>query len=33
MVLRLGVQDRYDTLSGQSKRNDVNYFATLLFKF
>lgn len=33
MVLRLGVQDRYDTLSGQSRRNDVNYFATILFKF
>jgi hypothetical protein len=33
MVLRLGVQDRYDTLSGQSRRNDLNYFATLLFKF
>ena len=33
MVLRLGVQERYDTLPGQSKRNDLNYFATLLFKF
>ena len=33
MVLRLGVQDRYDTLSGLSRRNDLNYFATLLFKF
>lgn len=33
MVLRLGVQDRYDTLPGQSRRNDLNYFATLLFRF
>jgi hypothetical protein len=33
MVLRLGVQDRYDTLPGQSRRNDLNYFTTLLFKF
>lgn len=33
MVLRLGVQDRYDTLPGLSRRNDLNYFATLLFKF
>lgn len=33
MVLRLGVQDRYDSLPGTAKRNDVNYFTTLLFKF
>jgi hypothetical protein len=33
MVLRLGVQDWYDTNPGPAKRNDVNYFATLLFKF
>lgn len=33
MVLRLGVQDRYDTLPGPAKRNDLNYFITLLFKF
>lgn len=33
LVLRLGVQDRYDTLPGLSRRNDLNYFATLLFKF
>jgi hypothetical protein len=33
MVLRLGVQNRYDTNPGNAKRNDLNYFATLLFKF
>lgn len=33
MVLRLGVQDRYDSNPGTSKRNDVNFFASLLFKF
>jgi len=33
LVLRLGMQDRYDTLPGQSRRNDLNYFATLLFRF
>ena len=33
MVLRLGVQDRYDSSPGPAKRNDVNYFTTLLFKF
>ena len=33
LVLRLGVQDRYDTLPGQSRRNDLNYFTTLLFRF
>ena len=33
MVLRLGVQDRYDSSPGPAKRNDVNYFVTLLFKF
>ncbi|MFO0799514.1 MAG: DUF481 domain-containing protein [Gemmataceae bacterium] len=33
MVLRLGVQDRYDTSPGTAKRNDVNYFTTLLFRF
>ena len=33
VVLRLGVQDRYDTNPGSAKRNDLNYFATLLFKF
>ena len=33
MVLRLGVQDWYDTNPGPAARNDVNYFVTLLFKF
>src|SRR5207249_4013246 len=33
LVLRLGVQDRYDSSPGPAKRNDVNYFVTLLFKF
>lgn len=33
VVLRLGVQNRYDTNPGNAKRNDLNYFATLLFKF
>ena len=33
MVLRLGVQDRYDTSPGPAKRNDLNYFTTLMFKF
>jgi putative salt-induced outer membrane protein YdiY len=33
MVLRLGVQDRYDSNPGPARRNDLNYFATLLFRF
>lgn len=33
MVLRLGVQDRYDSSPGPARRNDLNYFATLLFRF
>ena len=33
MVLRLGVQDRYDSNPGPALRNDLNYFATLLFRF
>ncbi len=33
MVLRMGVQDRFDSSPGNAKRNDVNYFTTLLFKF
>jgi hypothetical protein len=33
MVLRLGVQDRYDSNPGPAKRNDLNYFTTLLFRF
>jgi len=33
MVLRLGVQERYDSSPGPAKRNDFNYFVTLLFRF
>lgn len=33
MILRLGVQDRYDSSPGIAKRNDLNYFTTLLFRF
>jgi putative salt-induced outer membrane protein YdiY len=33
LTLRLGVQDRYDTNPGPAKRNDIDYFATLLLKF
>lgn len=33
MVLRLGVQERYDSSPGGAKRNDLNFFSTLLFKF
>jgi hypothetical protein len=32
-VLRLGVQDRYDSNPGTSKRNDVNYFMTFGMNF
>jgi len=33
MVLRIGIQDRYDSDPGTSKRNDLTYFATLGMKF
>ncbi len=33
MVLRLGVQDRYDSDPGDAKRNDLTYFATLGLRF
>ncbi len=33
MVLRLGIQERYDSNPGPAKRNDFNYFTTMLFKF
>lgn len=33
MVLRLGVQERYDSHPGTGRRNALNYFATLMFKF
>lgn len=33
LTLRLGIQDRYDTNPGQAKRNDFDYFTTLMLKF
>ena len=33
IILRLGIQDRYDSDPGTSKRNDLSYFATLGVKF
>jgi hypothetical protein len=33
MTIRLGVQERYDSNPGPAKRNDVDYFGTLMFKF
>lgn len=33
MIIRLGIQDRFDSHPGNAKRNDLDYFATLLFKF
>jgi len=33
LVLRFGVQDRYDSKPGNSKANDIDYFATLLLRF
>ncbi len=33
MVLRLGIQERYDSQPGTGQPNALNYFATLLFKF
>ncbi len=33
LTLRLGIQDRYDSNPGPAKRNDLDYFMTLLFKF
>lgn len=33
MILRLGVQDRYDSNPGRAKKNDLSYFATLGIKF
>lgn len=32
-ILRLGVQDRYDSDPGLSNKNDLSYFATLGFKY
>lgn len=33
MVMRIGVQDRYDSDPGDARRNDLTYFATLGLKF
>lgn len=33
MVLRLGVQERYDSQPGNGQANALNYFTTLMFKF
>lgn len=33
IVLRLGMQERYDTNPGTGPRNALNYFVTLLYKF
>jgi hypothetical protein len=33
MILRLGVQDRYDSNPGNARRNDLTYFATVGVKF
>ncbi len=33
MIMRIGIQDRYDSDPGNSKRNDLTYFATLGVKF
>ncbi len=33
MVLRLGIQERYDSNPGEGQRNALNYFATLMFRF
>jgi hypothetical protein len=32
-VMRLGIQERYDSDPGTAKRNDLNYFVTFGFKF
>lgn len=34
LILRFGIQDRYDSDPGpKAMRNDIDYFATMLFKF
>lgn len=33
LILRLGVQDRYDSDPGRAKRNDLSYFSTVGVKF
>ena len=33
LVLRLGIQERYDSSPGDAKRNDFSYFTSLMLKF
>jgi hypothetical protein len=33
LTLRLGMQDRFDSQPGPAKKNDLDYFATMVFKF
>ncbi|MFQ3592123.1 MAG: DUF481 domain-containing protein [Gemmataceae bacterium] len=33
LILRIGIQDRYDSSPGLAKRNDLDYFTTLLYRF
>jgi hypothetical protein len=33
LILRLGLQDRYDSNPGPARRNDLDYFTSLLVKF
>ena len=33
LILRFGLQDRYDSAPGPAKRNDVDYFTSLMFRF
>lgn len=33
LTLKLGVEDRYDSSPGDAKRNDLDYFALVVFKF
>jgi len=33
LTLRIGIQDRYDTNPGDSKRNDFDYFTTIMLRF
>jgi hypothetical protein len=33
LTLRIGVQNRYDSNPGDAKRNDLDYFTTILYRF
>ena len=33
LTLRIGAQERYDSTPGNAKRNDLDYFTALLFRF